>query len=87
MVVLNMLDNKPERSSPHCRPVATRLNPPQAIRYPTAKTPVGATGVFAAAPFALFLELIRANNNNIGAALGSIIAIIITHHMENISAA
>ena len=33
------------------------------------------------------MRLTRANSSSIGAALGSIIATIITHHMENISTA
>ena len=73
-------DSKPSFSNFHCNPVASALKPPQATKYPAAKIPVGIKG----RPPAFSLRFARANSSSIGAALGSIMAAIIAHHITNI---
>src|SRR6516164_1848011 len=77
-------NNSPASSRRHCSKVAQRLNPDQTRRYPDANS-IAVVGTR--------LELVRrtdarvVTNSTVGAAVGRIIATIITHHMTKISAA
>src|SRR5208283_1666849 len=83
LVVASIGDSSRADSRPHCSAAATAQKPAQPSKYPAANKAVGTSG----APADLSLRLTRANRRSIGAALGSIIATIITHHMAKIRAA
>jgi len=83
VVVTIIADSSPLSSSPHCIATAPALKQAQAARYPEAKMPVGTQGRSAARS----RRLTRAKISSIGVALGSIIATIITNHIDTIKAA
>ena len=78
-----MVDSRPVASSPHWAHTATTLKPPHRSRYPAVKADVAAKGDVLAAPFELDFRVTAACSNTIGAALGSIMASIINHHITS----
>jgi hypothetical protein len=72
-----MLDNIPLLSSSNCATTAAELNKNHARKYPTVKNVAVPKGGLSDVE-----RLLRAAASRIvGAALGNIIAIIITHHI------
>ena len=66
----------------HCARVATTLKPPQTTRYVVVKMAMHRPGFSASA----CLRVTKANSKIIGAAEGTIMPTIITHHIINIRA-
>ena len=84
VVVSSIGDSSRALSSAHCSATAT-----SAEAAPRNQVPEGeqaGRNQQRTVPLCCW-RLTRANSSSIGAALGSIIATIITHHMENISTA
>ena len=83
LVVSSMGDISLVDSKAHCRALATKLKSPHANRYP-ATNMLGGT---LARPVSDSWDVTRMKMRIAGAALGSIMAIIMIHHMENMRAA
>src|ERR1700691_520 len=75
-------DSNAIRSKIHCDVVAATLNTAQTATYPATKTKVGATGLCCAAA----LRATAAYMSAMGAADGTIMAIIIAAHIASVSA-
>jgi hypothetical protein len=93
LVDIIMAERSPPRSSAHCATTATRLNAPHITKYPAMNAVVaersrceGAFGPASSARASPF-RVTAACNSTMGAALGSIIAIIMSHHIENMRSA
>ena len=84
VVVAIIGDSSRAAPTPIAAPTAAALKPPHGDQIAERRTIRSA--LRSAAGRSLW-RLTRANSSSIGAALGSIIATIITHHIENISAA
>jgi len=74
-----MVDNNPLLSSTNCPTIAIRLKINQASKYPTVKNVAVPKG----GRSDVERLLSAAASSIVGAALGSIIAIIMTHHMAS----
>src|SRR5713226_6951442 len=83
LVLAIAIDSSPARSSPHCAKAAMRLFFFYMMRRPPRKIQASSEGRTEAS----CLRRIVVNNRTVGAALGTIMAIIITHHMTKTSAA